>query len=241
MRRDPYFLFHHNRTVDEKFVDSLIRNAAPVAYMSTPPKQPTENPRGSPEWEAQANRMLEASRQSNFASSMWSFPLEKPGRTAPKRLDSQIHITLKSMPFELEMYQMFVLPTLVADQQHWGMVNPSGSHLSWSETREMNWFLDKCRLLLPEFEPDFACADVGTTVVARLEGGADPRGFAWPLMVFGPEEVERIGRQKLLDAPAWKVEELPYGGIWLQVWENPFDTPQTDVAILARYLGLKER
>jgi hypothetical protein len=60
-------------------------------------------------------------------------------------------------------------------------------------------------------------------------------------MIFGPKEVERIGREKLEDAPAWKVETLPYGGIWVQVWENPFDVPQKQVTTLAKYLDLDAR
>ena len=241
MRQQPCFVFHHNKVVDEKFVDTLVRGAAPVSYMATPRNQATLNPPGSPEWEAQANRLVRTARELNFHGTSWSFPLEKTVGAGSRTFRSMISIALKFMEFEIQMYQMVRLPKLLADHEHWGMIGPNGSDLEWNVTSEMDWFLDKCRLVLPHFQPDFAFADVRTTVVARLEGGADPRDFAWPLMVLGPEEVRRIGRQKLLDAPAWKVEELPYGGIWLQVWENPFDTPQTDVAILARYLGLTER
>lgn len=240
-RHNPYFLFHHSKTVDEAFVDRLIRAAAPVGFMSTPPTQVNENPRGSPEWEAQAKRLLDSARRVNLFGANWFFPLEKVTHRGRKVLDSQVSVFLKFHEFEVRTHQMVKLDQLLADKEHWGMVTASRSDLLWSDVKEMNWFLDKCRPLLPFYEPDFACADADFAVVGTLESGADPREFAWPLMIFGPGEVNRIGRAKLLDAPAWRVEELPYGGIWLQVCENPFDTPQTDIAVLAHHLGLKER
>lgn len=53
--------------------------------------------------------------------------------------------------------------------------------------------------------------------------------------VFRPETVEAIGRDRVLSAPAWYVEELDWGGIFLAVREppdqcNPSQTPCVEVA-----------
>jgi hypothetical protein len=121
----------------------------------------------------------------------------------------------------------------------WAFFSANYSHVRHTESAEMEWFLSKARRALGPLEPEFAFADVDTTVYKNVAQDVWER--AWPLMVFGPERVKEIGRDVLLDAPAWKVEELPYGGMWVQAWENPFDAPQKQVTTLADYLGLAAR
>lgn len=58
--------------------------------------------------------------------------------------------------------------------------------------------------------------------------------------VFRPETVEAIGRDRVLSAPAWFVEELDWGGVFLAVREppkqcNPSQEPCVEVA---DHLGL---
>lgn len=116
------------------------------------------------------------------------------------------------------------------------MAGPTGLDPSSSENAA--WFFERVRPFIPMLEPSYGFADVMERVIARI--GDDASQVAWPLMIFGPEEVEKFGRERLLQAPAWKVEPLPYGGIWLQVSENPFAKPaRAAVKDLAAYLGLR--
>lgn len=64
--------------------------------------------------------------------------------------------------------------------------------------------------------------------------------------IFPPKFVRKIGREKLLSAPAWKVEELDDGGILLVLTEHPFYSFAFDVHEhkekkdeVEKYLGLK--
>lgn len=58
--------------------------------------------------------------------------------------------------------------------------------------------------------------------------------------VFHEETVEAIGRERVLDAPAWYVEELDTGGVFLAVRAPPSScsTHSEDYVEIADYLGL---
>jgi hypothetical protein len=43
------------------------------------------------------------------------------------------------------------------------------------------------------------------------------------LNVFGPKLVELVGRERMLSTPAWRVEELPNGGVLLVTWPTAAD------------------
>ena len=43
------------------------------------------------------------------------------------------------------------------------------------------------------------------------------------LNVFGPKLVERVGRERMLSTPAWRVEELPNGCVLLVTWPTAAD------------------
>lgn len=118
-------------------------------------------------------------------------------------------------------------------QLPWG--GPSG--LDPTVDTDAAWFLARASPLIPIFEPTFSFADAQEQVIKNI--GDDPSKVTWPLMIFGPEMVKEIGREKLLESPAWNIEELPYGGISIQVWENPFNAPTKFVAALAEHLGLQ--
>ena len=49
----------------------------------------------------------------------------------------------------------------------------------------------------------------------------DPRDYVYGLTFYSREMVETIGRERLLSAPVYQVEELENGGIMLQLQENP--------------------
>lgn len=65
--------------------------------------------------------------------------------------------------------------------------------------------------------------------------------YASWLTVFPPELVESYGRDTLLSAPAWRVEELPDGGVLLVAYERP-DRPDGDALDAVHdHLGLSEQ
>lgn len=62
--------------------------------------------------------------------------------------------------------------------------------------------------------------------------------------IFPPKLVEKIGKEKLLSAPGWLVEELADGGIMLVLTRHPFFTytlheHKEKKAEVEKYLGLK--
>lgn len=241
-RRTTYFLLHHGRTITEPLVERLIREHGPVAHMATPAlamRRGEVISEESPEWEGQAKRMIAAARRDELTGLSWSFPLQRE-----RGIDSSsIHVTLKCKPFEMHSdrgIERVDLGGVNADGDHWAMARGT-DFVEWWNAAHMDWFLEKCRPLVEFFEADFACAGVEEAVFRNLKDGTDPRALAWPLMVLGGEEVKRLGRDHLLESPAWKVEELPYGGIWIQASENPFDCPKSAVSRLATHLGLEAR
>lgn len=61
---------------------------------------------------------------------------------------------------------------------------------------------------------------------------------------FGPSVVENYGgKSKFLEAPCWKVEELPDGGIFLLLYPNPLDPDSEDKRAvqnrILEYFGLR--
>jgi hypothetical protein len=73
--------------------------------------------------------------------------------------------------------------------------------------------------------------------IARVKD--EPQRYAWPVLLYGPKLIERVGRDRLLDAPVWAVEELAWGGIWLQATENPFTAKPAELKALAKHLALE--
>lgn len=70
--------------------------------------------------------------------------------------------------------------------------------------------------------------------------GQDARKHFFPVTFYGEKMVEVLGREKLLSAPVWKVEELG-GGVLLQVQENPFlNVDKKDLKKVEEYLNLSE-
>ena len=88
--------------------------------------------------------------------------------------------------------------------------------------------------------PDFAFVDhYFMNVSGRI--GVDLRTCAWGVTVYGPDLVRKIGKDRLLTAPAYRVEEFPWGGIWLQPEENPFLASGESKRRVEEHLGLNER
>jgi hypothetical protein len=60
---------------------------------------------------------------------------------------------------------------------------------------------------------------------------------------FGPELVQYLGREKILSAPAWKIETMPTGGILLLLLPQPLDPDVPEMRLaqwhVMDHLGLK--
>jgi hypothetical protein len=65
----------------------------------------------------------------------------------------------------------------------------------------------------------------------------EPPALAW-LTLFGPEYVRQIGLDRILSAPAWRVDILPYGGVAVTLARSPHEIGLGDAVQAARHLGL---
>ena len=160
-----------------------------------------------------------------------------PGRHAPDgTAEIAVHVRA-SARFGLDGLDVRI-QLFERERERWFLVNALGARIDYDDAFHVAWFLDKVHLALPVFEPDFGFFDVWVNVARNL--GEDPRRRVWPVLLYGPDMVARMGgRERLLEAPAWRVEELSYGAIWLQVAENPALATETELARLADYLGLE--
>ncbi|SRR6266540_762795 len=72
----------------------------------------------------------------------------------------------------------------------------------------------------------------------------DPRRHAFGLNFYGREAVAKIGRDRVLSAPAWRVDQRPWGGIIVQLVEKPFHAirtiPDETREALRKHLRLEE-
>lgn len=87
-------------------------------------------------------------------------------------------------------------------------------------------------------QPEFAVVDDFENSIAKRKG-KDLRQFGWGAAVYGPDLVKTIGREKLLASPAYKVEALPWGGVWVQAAKNPFQAIPDAKKAIEKHLGLK--
>jgi hypothetical protein len=102
---------------------------------------------------------------------------------------------------------------------------------------QMTWFLRHARCPLPLVRPEFGFGDVDKAI--RNNIGMTPERLAWPILLYGPAMADEVGHRRLLEAPAWKVEEWPDGSVWIQVGENPYAAKRSSVKKLAEHLSLK--
>lgn len=140
--------------------------------------------------------------------------------------------------YELSNKRKVPLPFLAREPDRWLKMGTNGNTLDLQSAAESAWLLEKVLAPVEVLQPDFGFGDTDVNVADRT-GEADPRRFAWPLLIYGPEMVKRFGRERLLKTPVRKAQELPYGGVWLQLTETPFNTTPAQVSALADYLGLE--
>lgn len=95
------------------------------------------------------------------------------------------------------------------------------------------WFLHHAGHVAMRLDPLFCLvAEMDDRVVPGLR---DPRARVWPSTYYGPAMVGRLGRERVLSAPAWRVEAVEgTGGIWLHMHESPLTHPRETEATRSR-------
>jgi hypothetical protein len=168
---------------------------------------------------------------------MFKFPPPAPRFEGDK---AEISVVLRqSAGFGMSNARTASVAAFAKEHDRWLRIGTNHKESSHTSQIDADWFIEKMQRFLPVFEPDFACGDTDVMIGNRL--GDDPTSLVWPLVYYGPTHVERIGREKLLKAPAWEVTQDPRGGVWLQATENPFTARPKDLDALADHLGLEKR
>jgi hypothetical protein len=100
------------------------------------------------------------------------------------------------------------------------------------------WLAGYLGAMREAFSLPFAFAD--TEHHLKENAGADPRKLAWPIMLLGPEHVQRVGEDLVRTAPAVVREVAPQTYL-LQVSEAPFAARARALDALAEHLGRRAR
>jgi len=129
------------------------------------------------------------------------------------------------------------MPKLNYDIQNITTLGFCTSNLQESIEERCNWFIHYLKKIYLFLDAEFGWCDLFDHL-AKFEG-KDPRQYVFGMTFYGPNVVEEIGRDKLLCAPVYKVEELENGGILLMLGEQPFfPHPKRYRAAVGKHLGL---
>jgi hypothetical protein len=122
---------------------------------------------------------------------------------------------------------------LSADDGYFTFDGPRGQH-------KYELFIDLVEASYHIWHPIYSFLGESSGVIphtSREEALALEPRWLYDINLFGPEYVQKIGRERLLSAPAWKVKELDDGGIlivpapYVEVdWHNPSPYKRPDVA-----------
>lgn len=211
-------LAHHNKELTNEFILRAMRGLCP------------------PSWtESQIQAQFETVKKYDYRTPL-GFPWPHPFR--PSSLLLQLsYIVRPSTKWGVSSGRNYEWRIFETQDKEWLAVTGPTKMVDWSQVADATWFLDRARAALPFFEPDYAAAHIDTKMAGAIDKGLD--NFVWPVMLYGPPRVAKMGEKLLLDAPAWKVERLSYGGIWIQSDENPFAPDEHKLKTLAKHLGLK--
>lgn len=192
----------------------------------------------SPLWTSEFTRAeLQKARQMRKLRGGLDFVYPHP---APSDGEAILVLVLRQTgSFQVSNGRTVSLSSLEKEPEHWLSLQSSYKRLNHTNQLEADWFIEKVQHFLPAFEPEFACGDTDVLLANRF--GDKPAEVVWPFVYYGPTHVQRFGRERLLEAPAWEVKEDERGGIWLQAVENPFVTKPADLNALAAHLGLPKR
>jgi hypothetical protein len=101
-------------------------------------------------------------------------------------------------------------------------------------------FLSLMQNVFDCFKPEYGWGCLYDEIYYQFKGNANK--LIWGINYFGPKYVKEIGREKfdkLIDI--YNIEERPWGGIIMQLAENPFlDVSNDKKNIIAEFLNIKE-
>jgi hypothetical protein len=147
------------------------------------------------------------------------------------------HLLRMSTQYQISSGRTAVVPRFEKEGWEWVGIRSNNKHFDHTAVPDMEWFADRVRAAIRFFEPDFGCGALDTQLYKGFQ--EEPRDFAWPVLIYGREMVAKHGRDKLLSAPVFLAEELPFGAVWLQVAEKPFVMEKAALKPLASHLSLK--
>lgn len=227
-RRSAQVLLHHDKKIDDALWRRLLKECRD-------PQWPQDRA-----WTEDAiqKELGVLHREEWRASAGFFYP--DPWKTDASRFQNPLqvsHVLRMSPRYQLSSGRMAEVPRFEAEGWHWVSVKANSHDLPQTREPDMLWYLERAKAAVRFFEPDFAAGALDTQLAKGFR--EDPYAFAWPILVYGPKKVAEVGRDRLLSAPVFLAQELPGGGVWLQVAENPFVAEKAALKPLASYLGLK--
>lgn len=226
-RRSAQVLMHHDKKIEDSLWRALVKTCRDPQW-----------PSGRVWTEEQIQNWLEPLRRDWIGSAGFFFP--HPWKDEPTKYQNPVQVSyvLRMTPrYGLSNGRWAEIPRFEEEGWNWVALSANAKDLLHTSEPDMRWYLERVRDGVQFFEPDFAAGALDTQLAKGFR--ENPREFAWPVLVYGPEQVTQIGRERLLGAPVLLAEELPFGGIWLQVSENPFVADKAALKSLAAYLKLK--
>ncbi len=145
--------------------------------------------------------------------------------------DSRYAINFYQPPFDPWFHiESSIYDTIAIDLQ--------SHHISLNHRNQVYWFIDFMKKVFLFIGSEFAWSDHFDYLLKHRND--DARQYIFGLTFYGKEMVEQIGREKLLTAPVYKVEEFENGSIMLQLHEHPFcKIPEKERRPILKHLGIK--
>lgn len=139
-----------------------------------------------------------------------------------------------------------MLPTVESWNLYFWSDKYEFTHRGQNRSREVardrvRTYVDLVALAVEATDPSYGFGKFGYVVSPKIVPTVDElmdqrvHSVFW-LNVFGPKAIERFGRNRLLDAPAWDVRDLETGHVLVQVLDNPID-PADDFQAAHRELS----
>lgn len=151
------------------------------------------------------------------------------------------HVSIKK---NLRRWMMSSMPHLIFREQVHPFTDPESEEYVEEVTQRRRSFVQMLADAAEILDPIWGFGRRGGLAIGEdqpVEGLANAiRPPLYEYNVFREETVKAIGRERVLDAPAWFVEELDTGGVFLAVREPPSScsTHSEDYVEIADYLGL---